>query len=435
MKQFPRNVKTGPCRMPLCVADDAEDTFDWDESYSVTPPPVAVSSRRTADPIDEEPIPRVSSKASMIAIWTAVVVGVALALGASWIRTPQRQTAVALRAWVSDLPRLQPAALVRPDKVDMKSFSKQRRADANITHEGYASIPGGVLYTPTSFSSSDGSYDLLLHFHGNVKVVVESAAAAKLNAAVAVVNLGVGSARYEDFYAAPGMYEELLGHIRAAMKRRGLENPRLRRVGLSAWSAGYGAISTILTQREGSDPLDAILILDGIHAGYEDGKPGVLIERRLAPFEEAALAAASGDLLFTITYSEIDPPGYAGSRATAEHLLALSKTQGDLVVGSPTVPAYLRLEAMRGAVSKEDARRLEPLDDHQVGEFHVRGYRGNTRGHHMAHLFQMGATVLPELAQRWNSYAGFSGRTDAVHAGRVRMRARGRQGNQPTPAQ
>ncbi len=32
----------------------------------------------------------------------------------------------------------------------------------------------------------------------------------------------------------------------------------------------------------------------------------------------------------------------------------------------------------------------------------VRGYRGETPEHHMAHLLQMGATVLPELASRWH---------------------------------
>jgi len=33
----------------------------------------------------------------------------------------------------------------------------------------------------------------------------------------------------------------------------------------------------------------------------------------------------------------------------------------------------------------------------------VRGYRGNTPEHHMAHLLQMGATVMPELAERWRA--------------------------------
>jgi hypothetical protein len=427
MKQLPRNVKIGPSRMPLCEADDADDPFDtehWDESFSVTPPPVAVTERRRKTRPSTPKVEPVPSSGHGMFIWAAMIVGIAVALSVSYLKTPPRQTAVALRAWVSEIPKIDAAAWVQSNKVDLGSLVRQRRADANLRHDGYASIPGGVLYTPESFNSSDGSFDLLLHFHGNVKIVVESAVAAKLNAAVAVVNLGVGSARYQDFYAAPGMYEELLGHIRAAMQRRGLEKPRIRRVALSAWSAGYGAISTILMEREGRDPLDAILVLDGIHTSYKAGHPGELLERRLAPFDEAAHAAASGDLLFTITYSEIDPPGYAGTRATAEHLVGVARSHGEIVSKEPSVPASLKLVSMRGAVSKEDARRLEPIDDRRVGDFHVRGFRGNTRGDHMAHLFQMGSTVLPELVRRWNSYAGYAGRADAVRAERARFRAR-----------
>lgn len=423
MKQLPRNVKTGPSRVPLCVADDADESFDWDESYSVTPPPVAVSH-------GDSPVPSSaphSRNRSVLAIWAAAVVGIVVALGVTWAKTPQRQTAMALRSWVSDMPRVDASSLVRAQKMDLSSLVRQRRADANLAHEGYASIPGGVLYTPESFSSSDGSYDLLLHFHGNVKVIVESAVASKLNAAVAVVNLGVGSGPYQDAYATPGTYEELLALIQSAVRRRGLDNARLRRVALSAWSAGYGAISTILQQRQGVDPLDAILVLDGIHTGYADGRPGELVERRLASFEEAADAAASGELLFTVTYSEIDPPGYAGTRATAEHLLSVAKLRGQVEDSALSVPAYLKLVSMRGAVAKEDVQKLDPFADRRVGSFRIRGYRGNTRGHHMAHLFQMGATVLPELAQRWDAYAGYTGRRDAVHASRVRMRARGKQ--------
>ena len=53
--------------------------------------------------------------------------------------------------------------------------------------------------------------------------------------------------------------------------------------------------------------------------------------------------------------------------------------------------------------AKKLEKRMEPVSEATVGSFHVRGYRGNTPEHHMAHLFQMGATVLPELVQRWQS--------------------------------
>lgn len=422
MKHLPRNVKTRSSRESLCGVDEADEPFGWDESYSVTPPPVAVSPT-PSEPIAQT-VPCSSGKSAMCG---AVLLGIVIALLVTWVKVPRQEPAMTLGSWVHDLPQLASSTMVQVDSAQLNSLFRQRRADAALEHAGYASIPGGVLYTPESFRSSDGSYDLLIHFHGNVKVVVESAAVSKLNAAIAVVNLGVGSGPYQDAYATPGTYENLLAAIQSAVQRRGLENARLRRVALSAWSAGYGAISTILQQRRGEDPLDALLILDGIHTGYEQGRPGTLVERRLASFDEAAEAAASGELLFSVTYSEIDPPGYAGSRATAEHLLSVAEKRGEVKDSALAVPAYRKLESMRGAVAKEDVRKLEPYADQQVGSFRIRGYRGNTRGHHMAHLFQMGATVLPELAERWDAYAGYAGRRDAVRSSAVRQRARGKQ--------
>lgn len=354
--------------------------------------------------------------------WASVLIGVVLAVAASWVQVPERQPALALRAWISELPSFDLQTLSGATKQTMDNMARHRRADADMKYDGYASIEGGVLFTPRSFSSFDGSYDLLIHFHGNVNVVVESAVAAKLNAAIAVVNLGVGSAHYENYFACPGVYERFLDNIQAGMKRRGLATPRLRRVALSAWSAGYGAISTILKQRKGLDPLDALLVMDGIHTGYEPGRPGVLESRKLAPFEDAALAAASGDLLFSITYSEIDPPGYAGSRETAQYLLQACTSRGTVEDEPLEVPLYRKLDAMRGAIAKEDVQRLSPTTNRHVGQFHVRGYEGNTRGHHMAHLFQMGATILPELVTRWQSYVGYAGRKNSLRS--VRMRSR-----------
>jgi hypothetical protein len=37
----------------------------------------------------------------------------------------------------------------------------------------------------------------------------------------------------------------------------------------------------------------------------------------------------------------------------------------------------------------------------RLGGLHVRGYGGETPEHHMSHLLQMAATVLPELSERW----------------------------------
>ncbi|WP_437734796.1 hypothetical protein [Sorangium sp. So ce1335] len=271
-----------------------------------------------------------------------------------------------------------------------------------IRHDGYASIRGGVLFTPESFKPTGSSYDLVLHFHGNTQLVRESAEVAGLNAAVAVINLGIGSGAYEELYAQPGMYESLLADIDRAVAQRGLPTPRLRRVALSSWSAGYGAVAKILELRRGVDNLDAILVTDGIHCGFAPEQPSGLNTLQLASFARAAQRAAEGQILFTITHSEIDPVTYASSSATASYLLGAAAGYPVERTIALDAPPHLRLRAAEGAVSKKLEKQMIPTTEAHVGELHVRGFRGNTPEHHMAHLLQMASTVLPELVERWS---------------------------------
>ena len=143
-----------------------------------------------------------------------------------------------------------------------------------------------------------------------------------------------------------------------------------------------------------------MLVLDGIHCGFLEEDPKALNVRIISPFLVGARRAAEGDFLFSITHSEIDPGTYAGTSLTAGYLLdAVRGTRGE---PSPA-PEHIQIRAAERAVSKKLEKRMEPTYEATVGDFHVRGYRGNTPEHHMAHLLQMGATVMPELAERWRA--------------------------------
>jgi hypothetical protein len=295
-------------------------------------------------------------------------------------------------------PAAQEAHPVADTAARPASAIEEGRADAAIEHDGYARIPGGVVFVPRSFSSKDGAYDLYVHFHGNARVVLESAEYAGLDAIVAVVNVGVNSAPYLDAYETPGSFGRTLASIGRAVAERGLESPKLRRIAIGSWSGGYGAVSRILDREP--EGVDAVLVLDGIHCGWLDDDKKNLNWLVISPFIGGAKRAASGDILFSITHSEIDPIAYAGSQVTAGFLLdAVHGAAGD----AQPAPEHVQLKAAEGAVSKKLEKRMEPLTEGSVGSFHVRGYRGNTPEHHMAHLFQMGATVLPELVARWRS--------------------------------
>jgi hypothetical protein len=213
-----------------------------------------------------------------------------------------------------------------------------------------------------------------------------------------VINVGVGSLPYQQAYEVPGAYEELLAQVHRRLKARGLRDPKLRRVALSSWSAGYGALARLLEVRKGTDPLDALLVLEGIHASYLQEDDSQLNPRAMAPFTKAARAAARGEILFSITHTDVDPPFYAGTKVTASYLLE--------AVGADRFPrsvdeTYVTIEAAKGAVAKKKEKRLRVQSEAFWGGLHVRGYGGETREHHMAHLLQMAATVLPELAERW----------------------------------
>jgi len=152
--------------------------------------------------------------------------------------------------------------------------------------------------------------------------------------------------------------------------------------------------------RRGADPLDALLVLDGIHCGWLEENPTALNPRQLAPFVGAARSAAAGRILFSITHSDIDPPTYASARDTASYLIDAVGGRRDPAAPESS-PPRVELRSAEGAMAKRLEKAMAPLTEARVGALHVRGFKGNTPEHHMAHLLQMAATVMPELAARW----------------------------------
>src|SRR5262249_36723919 len=134
--------------------------------------------------------------------------------------------------------------------------------------KGRSPLGAGFLTIPPSFSSDDGGYDLVVHVHGNAELVEESFAVAKINAVVVILNYGINSGVYENRFNNAIMLPDVEARARATMQKRGLTNPHLRRLAMTAWSAGYGAILRTLEQPALADSVNAVILLDGIHVGY-----------------------------------------------------------------------------------------------------------------------------------------------------------------------
>ena len=204
------------------------------------------------------------------------------------------------------------------------------RADAKLVRKGRSPVAGAIMAIPPSFESEDGAYDLVVHFHGNTDLVEESFAIAKINAVLVLVNIGIGSGPYEDRFSNPDVMREMFTRVKGALAQRGLVNPTQRRLALTAWSAGYGAVVRILENPSLGDSIDSIILLDGIHASFMQNGIGI-DPLRIAPFERFARKAMAGEKLFVITHSEIRPGEYAGTHETTDAILkavGVARTDG-----------------------------------------------------------------------------------------------------------
>jgi hypothetical protein len=271
------------------------------------------------------------------------------------------------------------------------------QADAKIDRSGYSIVGSGVLFVPTTFHSDDGAFDLLVFFHGNAELVAQSAVAAQLNALVLVVNLGIGSGAYESHYFIPAMFQRELDRVVEVAASRGLITPRMRRLALGAWSAGYGAILRILTYESVHSMVSAVLLADALHSNLKEEHPRVVDLERLAPFIEFAKEAAAEDNLFVMTHSEINEFHYATTTETSSALIDAVGAYRSRATDWPDRPTF---PLARRVMTNE--KWLEQSSEALKGHFHVRGYRGYREDDHIAHLAQISSTLFAELVTYWS---------------------------------
>jgi len=188
------------------------------------------------------------------------------------------------------------------------------------------------------------------------------------------VQLGAGSSGYSKPFAQDeGLLDRLVGEASQQL------NLPISEVVLVGWSAGYGAIGQILSQPEIEAKISAVLLIDGLHTGYESGKPGpkesALQTGPLEPFLEYARMAVQGSRRMTIVHSEIFPGTYASTTETADWLLK-------------------QLDLKRRAVLRWGPMRTQILGETQQGNLTVRAFAGNSAPDHVDLLH-----ALPELLE------------------------------------
>lgn len=225
------------------------------------------------------------------------------------------------------------------------------------------------------------TFDLIVHFHGH-EAARKAFVPVGRGIVLAGIDEGTGSRPYARRFHDPRAFPKLVASIADRVAaRRGLKRARLRYLALSSWSAGYGAVHAVL-DNPGGYKIDAVVLLDSLYGGYADPTAHTLEERPLDPFVAFAQRAASRRGFWFQTYSSIRTPGYASTREVASWLVG--RLGGKLHEGRRQDPLGLEL--------------IEHFDDDNV---HVRGYAGEDKRAHCAHLGMLGVVVKAHLWRRW----------------------------------
>jgi hypothetical protein len=241
------------------------------------------------------------------------------------------------------------------------------RAHARVAQE---TVPGeriqlsmGQLYLPPKPPKHDATAPLLVFFHAP-SWLVESAAREKGMAAISA-SLGAGSGTYEKPFLDAGQFAALLDEAESKAKLK------FGAVTLGGWSAGGGAVRQIIKDEASFARVGRVIIIDGIHASYVEGKPGPLESRietvKLESIVRFAKEAEAGKKRMLITHSEIFPGTFASTTETAHYIA------GQLGLVETPVMCW----GPGGLQGLSEARR---------GGFTMVGYAGNSAPDHVDEL-------------------------------------------------
>jgi hypothetical protein len=236
----------------------------------------------------------------------------------------------------------------------------------------------GQMIVPRELVPQNDGFDVMFHFHGH-EAARKQWVRVMDRAVLVGIDLGNGSGPYAEAFADPEAFQRLVASVeRGVARRAGVPSVSVRRIGLSAWSAGYGSVGAILAQSYGRRAVDSVVLLDGLHSGYNQAA------LQLAPFIDFARESSAGRRFMFVSHSSIIPPGYASTTETANFLI--------WQLGGRPKPSRPR---------GTDPMGLDLVSWYVRGGFHVRGYAGNDKLDHCAHLGLYSDVLKHHLLRRW----------------------------------
>jgi hypothetical protein len=231
-------------------------------------------------------------------------------------------------------------------------------------------LTDGRLFVPAGYKPDPAGVEVILHLHGGTAAEKSLVRSGRAAVAVSVAIPGLSSVyakRFED----PKVFARVLAETQAKLKDLGVApEPRVRRVVVSSFSAGYGGVREMLKDAATYDRIDALVMADSIYAGYAaaDATQRRVEPAHMAGFVKFARDAAAGKKSFLLSHCDLKPDGYASTAETADDLIA--------ALGGRREPAS----------DPWPAEGLTLKSRYRAGKFEVYGFAGDKGPDHMRHL-------------------------------------------------
>ena len=184
------------------------------------------------------------------------------------------------------------------------------------------SNPAWKIFIPSTYQQRPGDVaDVLVHFHGDPQTYWNNAKYANLNTVIVTVNYSGLSSAYATPFSDSTLFQSLLDEALTKVRAQPTvpDNLAWDKLGVSSFSAGYGAVREILKSSAYRNEIDTLLAADSLYATTAgDGTP---LDSQMADYKTFAQAAKNGTKTFIYSHSQVPTSGYESTVECADELM------------------------------------------------------------------------------------------------------------------
>lgn len=230
------------------------------------------------------------------------------------------------------------------------------------------------LFIPDTYQHRPGDVaDVLVHFHGDPQTVWNNALYANLNTMVLTVNYSGLSSAYSGPFSNTSLFQTVMDEALARVRLEGDFSNTLEwdQLGVSSFSAGYGAVREILKVANYRNDIDSLLAADSLYATTSgDGTP---LDSQMVNYKTFANLAQAGRKTFFFSHSQVLTYTYENTMETGNELMQSLGISADPIntSGLGTLDFYRHAQSgnfqLWGALGADGDAHLEHL--RYIGQF------------------------------------------------------------------